>query len=82
MATEDEDDVRSAAKSYLSGMPDDDEAPAATDEEGDDDEANEAAKASAFKDLLSALGLKVKNSDKAMEAFTEFLGYCGDKNKD
>lgn len=47
------------------------------DSEDEDEGGDEAAKLSAFEDLLAALGLSTKKAEAGMEAFDHFMSLCG-----
>lgn len=45
--------------------------------EDEDEGGDEAAKLSAFEDLLAALGLSTKKAEAGMKAFDHFMDLCG-----
>lgn len=60
-----------AAMGDMADEPDDSEGPKPADEDGD-----EAAKASAFDDFVSALGLSSNKAAKARSALDEYISLC------
>jgi hypothetical protein len=47
-----------------------------SDETPKDEDGEEAAKASAFDDFLTAIGVSPAKADKARAAFDEYMGLC------